>query len=1261
MEKAINRSRNKIINIKYDSMAPKTLEESEIKPYKKAFQNCLDDESVKNIAFTGKYGAGKTSVIKTIIKNLKGNNKKDLKKRTLWLSLACFSNEIKKKQNNKGEPLWKSIEKSLVQQMLYMPANSDLPLSRYRKIEPMNWLKKLSYFILIVTFVISLILLLNFGNTFTQIVNTFEIDKKLSKKILLFSFFSILIFLLWIIFEYSGYNLKISKFNIGKSEFKINESRSEFNFYFDEILYFFLQEQYSIVIFEDIDRFDDINVFEHLRELNNLLNNNEKLKNLYKKKKRLYPIKFVYAIRDDIFSSAINNVDSSRLKDDAGIADLNTKFFEWIIPIVPFMSHSNTASYLLNRFSESNQQFQNFLRNISLYCVNIRIWESVINDFILYQDLLSNMSDYSPEKLFSILFFKNMYPLEYNDFVNARGSLYKILYTDLYYNDILKDDEEKIEEKKHDYEQIKNLDEYWIVSYFKGKLLDKGYQRNLYINSNDSKLSFNMINYKNLQNLYKSSYKNKEDIEVSDLANSIRLRIPFNDLFEKTKQLDPSKIFLNNNVSANYGFFEKLEVDKHEIEKMENSIDEIKEKNIASLIKTDSKDIIGELLTDDYNDECVNYLRFSLSEGYIDETSIFYLSTIDEKQISEKDLSVIRKLRSGSPIHFSQKIENVKNFILGLNDNDFNKPGMKLEAIIEFGMYHKFSKNKKDENRDDNDQKIKKAYIKAIDLVCDQDNFSFDDDIRYLLDNLIKSNKSENSFEKTELLKILSEKLQFKWHIIDKKIKIELYNSLLWFLDINDLEKTLNNNEDFVNYINDETLYIGILFMEKREKAIELVRKNPIKINDIKLYYDENHSDFIGFLIKENKIEINIYTIPEIIMYYINEPYEGISYDLIGRISNKSLINFVNININDFITTKFNSKNSEQLPESKKSLISLLKNKTLKNELKERLIKTYDKSDLELQEIPDKFVRLAFDEKKYKLSWNNLEFIENNSNFDSNMLCEFVKHSKNFENIEAQEGEINTNLIRKAVNSCAIKITSKNKNVICLVNDYDGYNQDIETVSKMINLNVVKLSDEIINYSNLGKNNLIKLSENKIIGNGKEISDKEKELVDKLELSDLIEILQQNSSGKLTNIVLEKLVNEYLNEFDTEIKGSKENDPRLLVAQKCLEQYEFNEKNYFKILDSIKNDYELMIDLMNLTRYSDKLELDKIIPFVQDSESRRRQISEFETDKALLDKLHTMKIIGVYKLNNGKWTVNRLKLKTGKLKSKTEFLKYNDL
>ena len=333
----------------------------------------------------------------------------------------------------------------------------------------------------------------------------------------------------------------------------------------------------------------------------------------------------------------------------------------------------------------------------------------------------------------------------------------------------------------------------------------------------------------------------------------------------------------------------------------------------------------------------------------------------------------------------------------------------------------------------------------------------------------------------------------------------------------------------------------------------------------------------------------------------------------------------------------------------------------MKNELKERLIKTYDKSDLELQEIPDKFVRLAFDEKKYKLSWNNLEFIENNINFDSNMLCEFVKHSKNFENIEAQEGEINTNLIRKAVNSCAIKITCKNKNVICLVNDYDGYNQDIETVSKMINLNVVKLSDEIINYSNLGKNNLIKLSENKIIGNGKEISDKEKELVDKLELSDLIDILQQNSSGKLTNIVLEKLVNEYLNEFDTKIKGSKENDPRLLVAQKCLEQYEFNEKNYFKILDSIKNDYELMIDLMNLTRYSDKLELDKIIPFVQDSESRRRQISEFETDKALLDKLHTMKIIGVYKLNNGKWTVNRLKLKTGKLKSKTEFLKYNDL
>ena len=56
-------------------MAPKILDSSEVKPYEEAFEEAITDKNVKNIAFTGKYGAGKSSIIKTIINGLTTKDK----------------------------------------------------------------------------------------------------------------------------------------------------------------------------------------------------------------------------------------------------------------------------------------------------------------------------------------------------------------------------------------------------------------------------------------------------------------------------------------------------------------------------------------------------------------------------------------------------------------------------------------------------------------------------------------------------------------------------------------------------------------------------------------------------------------------------------------------------------------------------------------------------------------------------------------------------------------------------------------------------------------------------------------------------------------------------------------------------------------------------------------------------------------------------------------------------------------------------------
>ena len=102
------------------------------------------------------------------------------------------------------------------------------------------------------------------------------------------------------------------------------------------------------MFFEDLDRLDNPKIFVHLRELNNLLNNDDAIKGK--------PIVFVYAVRDDIFS-----------KED------RTKFFDFIIPIVPVINETNSGEILLQRLQEAKGKgvehniSQGFVLDVSPY------------------------------------------------------------------------------------------------------------------------------------------------------------------------------------------------------------------------------------------------------------------------------------------------------------------------------------------------------------------------------------------------------------------------------------------------------------------------------------------------------------------------------------------------------------------------------------------------------------------------------------------------------------------------------------------------------------------------------------------------------------------------------------------------------------------------------------------------------------------------------------------------------------------------------
>ena len=203
-------------------------------------------------------------------------------------------------------------------------------------------------------------------------------------------------------FLFSNLKLKVLKLPAGTGIESERESESVFNRHLDEIVYFFEVTKYRVVFFEDLDRLDEPNLFVRLRELNTLLNNS----NAISKK----PVVFVYAVRDDLFG-----------KED------RTKFFDFIIPVIPIINTTNSREVLLEWLRKEQEKdkrghniSEKFMRDVSPYIADMRILRNICNEFLTYKGTLkkSGNTALADHKIFAMILFKNLHP---QDFAHIQG------------------------------------------------------------------------------------------------------------------------------------------------------------------------------------------------------------------------------------------------------------------------------------------------------------------------------------------------------------------------------------------------------------------------------------------------------------------------------------------------------------------------------------------------------------------------------------------------------------------------------------------------------------------------------------------------------------------------------------------------------------------------------------------------------------------------------------------------------------------------
>ena len=288
-------------NLLFHHLAPTS--EANIDCYKEAFDYVFEHHEIKNIAITGTYGSGKSSIFKSYVRNNNG----DLN--LLYLSLAHFSGTDEKKsdpteaiiENNKKSNPQQSIEGKLINQLIQQIPSSKIPLSLFQIKQSSGKRKSILYSIVICLIIALVALLVGFDTWKTIVLNsqssrirfllwptTTPVNRII---ILIIILICIGVVIYNVLHTFSGKNY-LRKISIHGNEIELfKDNDSLFDKYMNEILYLLENSDAHGVVFEDIDRFNNSDIFERIREINTLVNIR-----LVSKDPDYCPLRFFYMI-----------------------------------------------------------------------------------------------------------------------------------------------------------------------------------------------------------------------------------------------------------------------------------------------------------------------------------------------------------------------------------------------------------------------------------------------------------------------------------------------------------------------------------------------------------------------------------------------------------------------------------------------------------------------------------------------------------------------------------------------------------------------------------------------------------------------------------------------------------------------------------------------------------------------------------------------------------------------------------------------------
>ncbi len=676
-------------NTQQSTLMPATINENEPQylPVKEIGEKLRTDRQIRNIALTGPYGSGKSSVLCTLQTKYPEFNYLQISLATLeaYDSAKEQEEQPNKEQVQQGDSVNSDtdkaqdkkrdvekqnrlIEYSILQQLIYREKYKTLPNSRLKRIFHFGKKKLCLWTCGIFLFFIAAFIafeprwlrvdamyrIFNWGPTANTIFDVISVAYML---------ICIFICIRKALQSYCGYHLSKINLKDGEIELKAQEKETSiFNRHLDEIIYFFQSTKYNVVIIEDLDRFNTADIYLKLRELNQLINDSKEIGR---------HIVFIYAVKDDVFK------DTQR-----------AKFFDYIATVIPFINPSNSKDKLKEELQIRGYEDipDNDLEEIAFFINDMRLLRNIANEYQQYRNRLCSIAQtpLNPTKLLGMIVYKNYYPRDFAQLHNREGKVYQCINSKkkfvAYAQQELKTRKSSLENKIKEHLQYNNLSKtdlrttcaYHIITHMRGipqsvTIDGKSYSLHSIINNEElfeKMLSNNIIQYR-----YKDYYsQHNDDLNIEQSG------INLESLYWQKKKIitDLPK---------------EIAQEQKDIQKEDIRIKSMKLTRLFSAYDMEKCKAFTEIKLEPL-------MNVFLRRGYLDEDYYDYISYFYKNiSITQNDRDLLLSMKQAIKKDYQANIDKVENFANQIPLYVFDNDAVLNNVLADFLISHSTRKN----------------------------------------------------------------------------------------------------------------------------------------------------------------------------------------------------------------------------------------------------------------------------------------------------------------------------------------------------------------------------------------------------------------------------------------------------------------------------------------------------------------------------------------------------------------------------------------